>query len=92
MSPSNIKMNTLIALLAVASTSQAFTMHNVQRTSLVSSRSSARPIASVLKMAEANDEVALLRAKAQKARDEARKLAKVSNQSAILIYIRYNTK
>jgi hypothetical protein len=76
MSPSNIKMNTLIALLAVASTSQAFTMHNVQRTSLVSSRSSARPIASVLKMAEANDEVALLRAKAQKARDEARKLAK----------------
>mmetsp|Transcript_15097 Transcript_15097/g.17238 ORF Transcript_15097/g.17238 Transcript_15097/m.17238 type:complete len:410 (-) Transcript_15097:114-1343(-) len=75
----NYKMNSLVALLAIASTSDAFTMQNVHRSNISSvstiKKSALRP-SSLLKMASVEDEVAALRVAAQKARDDASRLSK----------------
>lgn len=67
-------MKLVTAFISLASTS-AFSMHS-HNAVLMNSRASSNR--NVLKMSAVDDEVAALRAAAQKARDEAKKLAKVS--------------
>ena len=76
---STYKMKLMIALVSLASTS-AFTMngHNALMT-----RASMQKNA--LMMSSVDDEVAALRAAAQKAREDAQKLAKVSHRSSIVL-------
>lgn len=69
-------MNTLIALLTIAGSAQAFTMPSGPRTTFISNHVAVPKKSSVLKMSSVDDEVAALRAAAQKAREDAQKLAK----------------
>jgi len=73
-------MNTLIALLTIAGSAQAFTMPSGPRTTFISNHVAVPKKSSVLKMSSVDDEVAALRAAAQKAREDAQKLAKVRLQ------------
>ena len=70
-------MKLFVALISLASTS-AFSMHG-HNAVLMNSRPTTLK-RNVLKMSAVDDEVAALRAAAQKARDVAKKLAKVSNR------------
>lgn len=72
-------MYSLIALLSIIGSSQAFTIPNVQiqRYPTVSSKQNGLLNKSMLRMSSVDDEVAALRAAAQKAREEAQRLAKV---------------
>ena len=72
-------MYSLIVLLSIIGSSQAFSIPNVhtQRYSTVSSKQNGLLNQSMLRMSTVDDEVAALRAAAQKAREEAQKLAKV---------------
>ena len=71
-------MNSLITVLTLASTANAFTVQPIQRTAMVQKSATT----TLLQMSnKVDDEVAALRAAAQKAREEAQKLAKVSISS-----------
>ena len=72
-------MNYSLALITLLSTAQAFTMNSGAKSKMISKPMLAQNM-NVLKMSAVDDEVAALRAAAQKARDEARKLAKVRNR------------
>jgi len=79
-------MNALIALLALARTTQAFTVHQAtQQRNLMVSKASLRPNKSFLSMSSVDDEVAVLRAKAQKARDDAMRLAKELGKEEMML-------
>ena len=79
-------MNSLVTLLTIVGSSQAFTpMNNVQKTSTMISKASSVRSNTFLKMASVDDEVAALRAAAQKAREDAQKLAKVGSGNVFFL-------